>query len=276
MIDLIQYPYKLKNIEDMNVTIQSIRNDISTVKHCRTTVNHISFDDNVSKFDDYEFNPIISTKSFDELCNDKIDNIKYFDDTGALYIPSIIDKTLEDNKKSSYDMNISYYNLQPNNKWGYETIEELPTLFKPTSFAKYTTIEKTYHPNTVTNTYILYENLPQDLYANVIIDVQSIMFDIDESVYYSKKYNQEEILKLFDDVVNKGFEYPLEMAINSDGSLLPIDSQVEFLIAKYLNLPSIPVAFISSNSIDKHYIAKHQATPNKEELEKIFQPYLMI
>lgn len=275
MINLNLYPYKL-NYTNSTTSIKSIDDKISTVKHCNTKVNHITFDNNVSKFDDYEFIPTDNNKTFEELSMDIIDNIKYFDDKNKLYTPSIVDKTLEENQDNYYDMIVSYYNLKKDNKWGFKIVEKLPILFPKVVSSKHTTIERKYYSDIENNTFVLYENLPIELYGNVIVDEQSLMFDMDLLTYYAKGKTQEDIINKFNTIVSKGYTTPLQMMINPNGSLLPLGCDVEYIIATYLSLPSIPVAFVSSSTIDKQYIEKYTISPNKEKLGEILSPYLIM
>lgn len=276
MINLDNYSFILK-FKNCEISNHKIYNTISTVKYDICKSNHVSFGllDSESK----DFQPIlinIPNKSFEELCSDKILGLRYFEDKKILLIPTIIDDVLDDNKDNYYNTVVSLYNLSDNNMFNYNIPKKLPETFPIISNAKISVIERKYHSSLENNIYILFDNLPQSLYNNVLIDEQGIMFDIDKNEYCTKTLQQSELFEKIKFIASNGFSNPLEMLIKNDGTLLPIDCEEDFLIAMYLNLPSIPVAFISSNYENNLFIKKYQSNINKEKLQNILSPYFIL
>lgn len=253
MLDLGSYPFQLSK-SNINVEITSISHLISPVKFVNNIINHESFDSGVTIFDDYD-NALFtkSDKTVDELLLDKIDGIRYFADKDLLLIPAKIDKFLEDNEEVTKNSVISYYNLQPDNKWGLNAITTLPdTMPKPTT-VKLTTVNKDYYGQDVL--VVLYVDLPSHLYTSITVPEQSISFNVDTMEYFTKTKNQQQLFDRINYVAQNGFDRPLRMLLNTNTSILPIDGDEEdFLIAQYLNLPSIPVAILASNDLLIQYV----------------------
>lgn len=287
MINNSKYGMKYEAFNGINNN--NIDKYISTVKYSTNNINNISFDNMQTVFKDYQNLYIASNKSFKTLVNDEIDGIKYFQNGNLIAIPSPLYTVLDTDESKNYQCLMSFYNLNKDNIWGYDiptTIEKLPTI----TASKLTIVEKKYEANM--NLSVLFENLPQSLYDNVVIEEQGIMYDIDKKKYFTQTMNQEELFERIETIAMNGFSEPLEMSISLEG-LIPLNmSQVDFLIALYLNLPSIPVAFISSSSINEYfikrienrkeinyssYVIKHiDNNFNKEELQKLFEPYFII
>lgn len=253
MLDLSSYPFQLSK-SNINVETASISHLISPVKFVNNVINHESFDNGVTIFDDYDDALFTkSDKTVDELLLDKIDGLRYFADKDLLLIPAKIDKFLEENEDVTKNAVISYYNLQPGNKWGFNTVTTLPdTMPKPTT-VKLTTVNKDYYGQNVL--VVLYVDFPSHLYTSITVPEQSISFNVDTMEYFTKTKNQQQLFDRINYVAQNGFDRPLRMLLNTNTSILPIDGDEEdFLIAQYLNLPSIPVAILASNDLLIQYV----------------------
>lgn len=281
--------YKL-NYEIKSTNIQNIDNYISTVVYIDTDINHITFDNGISSFDNYNTIYTNSDKTIDELFKDKIEGIRYYDDKKILIIPTKLDDYLDLNKNNNYEAIIGFYNLNKNNKWKFKINNILPHIFPIYKKIVLTSIEKLYKADIDNNIFILYDNLPKSLFNNVIIEEQGIIYNIETNEYFTKSLSQEKLFNRIKNIAENGFKQPLKMLICSDG-LLPIDeSRVDFIISLYLNLSHIPVSFIVSNELlqqytinpyDKnsetnmqpHHIKKYNNKFIKEELINFFTPY---
>lgn len=253
MLDLSSYPFQLSK-SNIKVETASISHLISPVKFVNNVINHESFDSGVTIFDDYDDALFTkSDKTVDELLLDKIDGLRYFADKDLLLIPAKIDKFLEENKELTPNAIISYYNLQPGNKWGWNAITTLPdTMPKPTTI-KLTNVEKEYYVGT--GEVFLYVDFPSHLYTSITVPEQSISFNVDTMEYFTKTRNQQQLFDRINYVAQNGFDRPLRMLLNTNTSILPIDGDEEdFLIARYLNLPSIPIVMAVSNDLLIQYV----------------------
>lgn len=253
MLDLSSYPFQLSK-SNINVETASISHLISPVKFVNNIINHESFDSGVTIFDDYDDALFTkSDKTVDELLLDKIDGLRYFADKDLLLIPAKIDKFLEENEDVTKNAVISYYNLQPGNKWGLGTIAELPDTFPKPGSVKVTSVDRDYYGQDAT--VVLYVDFPQHLYSSIIVPEQSISFNVDTMEYFTKTRNQQQLFDRINYVAQNGFDRPLRMLLNGKTGLLPIDGDEEdFLIAQYLNLPSIPIVFFTSSDLVRQYI----------------------
>lgn len=253
MLDLSEYPFQLSK-STIDAETSSISHLISPVKFVNNVINHKSFDSGITIFDDYEDALFTkSDKTVDELFLDKVDGLRYFADKDLLLIPAKIDKYLEDSLDVTRNAVISYYNLQPGNKWGLNTVTELPdTMPKPAS-VKVTNVEKHYY---VGNSRVfLYVDLPSNLYSSIVIPEQAISFDIDTMSYITKTKNQQQLFDRINYVAENGFDRPLRLLLNSNVAITLIDGDEEdFLIAHYLGLPSIPVVFIVADDLVRQYV----------------------
>lgn len=289
MIENFQYEM---TYEDINIHSSNIEKYISTVKYVTNNINYISFDNMTSVFDDYaQTLYVFSNKSFENLLKDKIDGIKYYQDKNLLVIPTIIDDTLYQNSNNSYEALISFYNINESNIWKYNSYRILNDSFPVINSLKLAKVKRKYYSNI--DAAVLFDNLPQHLYKNVIIEEQGIIYNVDTNEYFTEFMNQEELFNKIKEISNNGFLKPINMLITDEG-LLPLnDGKIDFLIALYLNLPSIPVAFISSADITFNYIIKKIENKdknnlksfiikkcdndyNKSDLEKILNPYIII
>lgn len=253
MLDLSEYPFQLSK-STINVETSSISHLISPVKFVNNVINHESFDSGITIFDDYEDALFTkSDKTVDELFLDKVDGLRYFADKDLLLIPAKIDKYLEDNLSVTKNAVISYYNLQPENKWGLNTVTELPDIMPKPASVKVTNVEKQYYVGN--GRVFLYADLPSNLYSSIVIPEQAISFDVDTMSYITKTKNQQQLFNRINYIAENGFDRPLRLLLNSNVAITLIDGDEEdFLIAHYLGLPSVPVVLIVADDLVRQYV----------------------
>lgn len=255
MIDISRFDYEI-NYETIDIEPQNIDEYISKVKYMQGILNHISFDTNITNFDSYN-NTLYKNvdKTFNKLLNDNFDCVSYFQDKDILSVSSLVDNYVDENKEKTFDNTYALYNLNNDNIWNVE-VKDLPNNFPTSSKCVLSSVKEEYYSEIDTDTYVLYKDLPKDLYDDVIIEEQGIMFDLDKNEYFTKTMSQTLLFNRIENIISNGFEKPLNMLICNDG-LYPLDdSKVDFILAKYLNLPHIPVAFISSTTALNEYITK--------------------
>lgn len=291
MLEFPWFPYTMEEPATIDIDPKPIPDLISIAKIIEGTVNYVTFDNNVTTWDDYLNNLYTNSDlSVDELLMSKTEGIRYFCDKDLLVIANKVDNHVWDNQPTDFYGTASFYNLPANNKWGFEVVTELPDIFPKPTTAKLAKVVRDF--KFITDIVVQYQNLPANLYTSMIVEEQGIMYDTTEGVYFTKTKNQQQLFDRINYIAENGISRPLNFLKYRRGYLpLEPEDQEDFLIARYLGLPSIPVAFIQSDKLIREFIIPRaeNATidgfpdyiikkfPNDwdaEGLEELLRPYM--
>lgn len=114
-------------------------------------------------------------------------------------------------------------------------------------------------------------NIPQEYFLEHYIKKAMLYFNSKEEMWFSSHKSIKVLQRMIDNVAKNGFNHPLCFALNNLGQLYPLSCNSRLLIARYLNLPSIPAVILIDN------IKVPDGTIDcKNRVTKYLSPYLVI
>ena len=189
-----------------------------------------------------------------EIAQNRYDSVNYYAHTDFLEIPkSIYDYIMSGN---TIPTNIAIYNFHipkdPNFLTDNIRIPNVPNLhfeYIPEKIT-YSTINKMITGQIKSNYddsifYYTFIDLPKSIYNQVYLDCQTLAFDTQENIFYGhSNANQTKLNVLCQDIAKNGLKKPIQLRLMNDNVIFPYFSNKRILMAKYLDLPSIPACII--------------------------------
>lgn len=185
-----------------------------------------------------------------------------------LYLPHLYKDLLSDNPDRKFKIKLKVIEEQPKE-----------SLIIPFNFPKsinYRVFDSIRYGNmnlAGNDIFYLCINLPAEYYLTHYQEFEHLLYDTDINKFESKGKSQECIQFLIDSIAREGFKKPLIFKINKNGQLRGIANKCRIMIARYLNLPTIPAIVVSYP--DEGYV-NSMSGDYRALAEKYLSPYLLL
>ena len=117
-------------------------------------------------------------------------------------------------------------------------------------------------------------NIPKEYYIKHYKYFDHLLYDIDKNEYISNNKKQDKVQELINSIAMYGFNTPLLFYVNQSGMLKGICNKTRLMIARYLDLPSIPAIIVLGDLPDA--FPQSSGGNCKELAEKFLSPYIVL
>lgn len=206
---------------------------------------------------------IIDNNDVLDVKDDRYDSINYYGTSDILEVPKIIyDKLKEGNE---LEINMALYNMDKCIKH-HDMFKNDKKINRPNLILEYipkkinySFLDKEFNGvikselKEYDDFYYQYRNLSREEYNKIMLDCQTLAYDVDEKFFYGhSNSNQTKINVLCKDIANDGLKKVIQLRLFDNGKMVSYFSNKRLLIAKYLDLPMIPCCIIYNNSLSKY------------------------
>lgn len=185
-----------------------------------------------------------------------------------LYLPHFYKKLLSDNPDKKFPINLKVIEEHPS--------ENLSIPFQFPNKVRYKVFDSIKYGNIDlggNGIFYLCLNLPSEYYLTHYKEFEHLLYNTDTEEFESNGKIQNCLQYLINDIAENGFLKPLIFKVNRNGQLRGIANKCRIMIARYLQLPTIPAVIVSYP--DEGYV-NSQSGNYRNLAEKYLSPYLLL
>lgn len=185
-----------------------------------------------------------------------------------LYLPHFYKKLLSDNPDKKFPINLKVIEEHPS--------ENLSIPFQFPNKVRYKVFDSIKYGNIDlggNGIFYLCLNLPSEYYLTHYKEFEHLLYNTDTEEFESNGRIQNCLQYLINDIAENGFLKPLIFKVNRNGQLRGIANKCRIMVARYLQLPTIPAVIVSYP--EEEYV-NSQSGNYRNLAEKYFSPYLLL